>query len=61
MKDTNKCPNCDYELTEEDDNGCSMCQAIEQELDRFAEARWQQGGQTWVEFWEDCERIKGKL
>jgi hypothetical protein len=56
-----KCTNCDTILTEEDDDGCRMCHAIERELNRFAEDRWQQNHQTWEEFWVECEKIKGNL
>lgn len=64
MSQTIECSECGYTqpLDEYDETtSCVGCRALDNYLENYGQRREQQNQQSWYEFWEQCERIKGKL
>lgn len=64
MTQTFECSECGYiqPLDEYDaKEPCVGCRALDDYLENYGQRRWEEGQQSWYEFWQECERIKGKL
>jgi hypothetical protein len=65
MTEIVKCSECGYEQPADEydeTEPCQGCKGLDEYLEGYGQQRWEsQGSQDWFEFWQECERIKGKI